>query len=392
MNEKNKKNEKQEIDCIHFESCSGCIHQHQVDQLSLFEEARVFFKQRHIELPPLIAGPAKGWRHRAKLVVAPANRGHVVIGLYRSHSHDVQPIPHCLVHHPRLQQALAVVEQTLKEQPIPAYDEKRRVGLLRYLLLAFEEESQSVQLSFVVTERNLDLWKGFIQHLIKKDSSLWHSIWLNHNPRVDNVIWGETWDLLWGKPWLHTDVGMAQMALHPGSFFQANVPLFRRLVEELTLWVPTNCRLVELYSGCGVIGLHLAAARHAKVIFCERNPLSKVAFDASLARLPFEVREHLRVDFVVEAAEKALFLLDEEEGVEAVLVDPPRKGLDAALITALGTCKKGTQLYYISCGWRAFMRDCDALLGLGWRLKRAKGYLFFPGTEQIELLVQMEKE
>lgn len=384
-------NSDQKINCPHFNLCSGCVRQDQVNQPTLYEEARLFFAKYQYELPPLVTGPAIGWRHRVKLVVAPS-RLHpkkIAIGLYKAGSHEVEEIPHCQVHHPVLQQALSVIQKVLEQESISAYEEKRQTGLVRYLLLALEEESQSVQVTFVVTRRNPAFWQKPIQELIDQAPSLWHSIWLNQNERADNVIWGEEWDLLWGKPWLHTQIGLAPMALHPGSFFQANVPLFRQLVEELTTWMPFNSSLLELYSGCGVMGLHLAAARGCSVVFCERNPLSRLAFDASFNRMPPTSKQELKLQFLVESAEKALFLLEE---TECILVDPPRKGLAPELIKALGTCKKGMQLFYISCGWKAFMRDCDALHALGWRIKKAKSYLFFPGTEQIETLVQMEKE
>lgn len=384
-------NDDQRIDCPHFNDCSGCVRQDQINQPILYEEASLFFSQHRYVLPPLVTGPATGWRHRVKLVVAPSplNSKKIVIGLYKAGSHEVQPIPHCLVHHPVLQQALAIVQKVLEQEAIPPYNEKHQTGLVRYLLLALEEESQTVQVTFVVTQNNRAFWQKTIQQLINHTPSLWHSIWLNHNSRADNVIWGEEWNLLWGKPWLHMQIGQAPMALHPGSFFQANVPVFRKLVEELTSWVPYNTSLLELYSGCGVMGLHLAAARACCVVFYERNPISRLAFDASLNRMPPGLRQKLKLQFVVDSAEKALSMVEE---AECILVDPPRKGLAPELIKALGACKNGTQLFYISCGWKAFMRDCDALYVLGWRIKQAKVYLFFPGTDQIETLVQMEKE
>ena len=363
--------------------------------MELVEGARRFFEERNLHSPPLVTGQAQGWRHRAKLVVAPSRAS----PCHPCHPISIHPTAPVLIRYrksrlsgssPSHTACVSIIQQVLG-RGIPPYDEARRSGLLRYLLLALEEETKRVQVSFVVTERHVDRWQSCLQRLMQVDSSLWHSMWLNQNARADNVIWGETWDLLWGQPWLHTQVGMASMALHPGCFFQANVPLFRALVDELTCWVPAGCRLLELYSGCGVMGLHLAAARHCRVVLCERNPLSRLAFEASLARMPFEVRQRLQLQFIVESAENALFLLEEAEGVEAVLVDPPRKGLPSTLIAALKKCLIGTHLFYISCGWKAFMRDCDALCATGWQLKRAKSYLFFPGTNQIELLVHFQK-
>lgn len=119
------------------------------------------------------------------------------------------------------------------------------------------------------------------------------------------------------------------------------------------------------------------------------------------------------------------------KGSDVVVVDPPRKGLDASLIDALRTASsrgdakdmppsKGTSdkvekrpwilraqqagvessrelgeadstwpdtLIYISCGWEAFKRDCtDLVEGGSWHLFAGQAYNFFPGTDSIELL------
>lgn len=40
-------------------------------------------------------------------------------------------------------------------------------------------------------------------------------------------------------------------------------------------------------------------------------------------------------------------------------------------------------LIYVSCGWQAFKRDCEDLLGSRqWYLESACGYQFFPGTDR----------
>ena len=42
---------------------------------------------------------------------------------------------------------------------------------------------------------------------------------------------------------------------------------------------------------------------------------------------------------------------------------------------------------YVSCGFQAFQRDCDALIKSGrWKVEFAEGYLLFPGSDAIETL------
>lgn len=98
---------------------------------------------------------------------------------------------------------------------------------------------------------------------------------------------------------------------------------------------------------------------------------------------------------------------------DVLVVDPPRKGLDAAVLAALtqrpsvhhageaGTAVQQRQqqqqlsrprrLLYVSCGFRALMRDADALLAAGWRLAAARAFVFFPGTDSLETLAVFER-
>lgn len=76
---------------------------------------------------------------------------------------------------------------------------------------------------------------------------------------------------------------------------------------------------------------------------------------------------------------------------QVLIVDPPRKGLDMEVVTYL--CQEGYKniqlVVYVSCGFMAFKRDCDALVtsdGCRWKLNFAEGYLLFPGSDAIETL------
>ena len=86
-------------------------------------------------------------------------------------------------------------------------------------------------------------------------------------------------------------------------------------------------------------------------------------------------------------------------GADVICVDPPRKGLEADLLLALGTedamaaagCSAHT-LVYLSCGFFSFQRDVEALLAGGaWKLEALRGFEFFPGTNSIESLAVLRR-
>ena len=110
--------------------------------------------------------------------------------------------------------------------------------------------------------------------------------------------------------------------------------------------------------------------------------------------LPPHVRS--RVSYAVGAAADRV---DDAAGADAALVDPPRKGLDPALLDAL--CDRSGQtacaglrtLVYVSCGFPALRRDADFLLSAGWRVAggAASAHVLFWGANHIETVVVFER-
>ncbi len=78
--------------------------------------------------------------------------------------------------------------------------------------------------------------------------------------------------------------------------------------------------------------------------------------------------------------------------IDQSLADPPRKGLDQDVLNAINSTATLKQFIYISCGWNSFKRDCEALIEAGWTLKNVNGYVFFPGSDHIEILADFRKE
>ncbi|KAF6252247.1 hypothetical protein COO60DRAFT_1644211 [Scenedesmus sp. NREL 46B-D3] len=234
---------------------------------------------------------------------------------------------------------------------------------------------------------------------------LLHSVWLNFQPEDgSNTILGDSWLLLHGQQWGWQDFGGVPVAVAPGSF-------------------------VQLYAGCGVIGLALAAQGAASKVVCiEVNPGSAAAFKATQAALA-----RSKPPLVASAADPAsLQRLLWGSDATVMVVDPPRKGLDAPLLQLLTAPKlssnskssssrpsssssggdgKGRsssssssssrdggllpqlqRLIYLSCGFQALMGDTDALLAAGWRLSSCQAFFFFPGTDSIETLAVFDRQ
>jgi 23S rRNA (uracil1939-C5)-methyltransferase len=165
----------------------------------------------------------------------------------------------------------------------------------------------------------------------------------------------------------------------PAAFGQNNLDLFEHLLATIHAGVPPARDVVELYAGSGAIGLGLAA-RSRSMVFNELGAASLAGLALGLDALAPAERARCRV-----IAGPAQMAVDELRGDRIVIVDPPRKGLDPAVLDAL-TRGAPERLAYVSCGLGSFLRDAEALVRAGFELESATLYDLFPYTAHVETL------
>jgi tRNA/tmRNA/rRNA uracil-C5-methylase (TrmA/RlmC/RlmD family) len=139
---------------------------------------------------------------------------------------------------------------------------------------------------------------------------------------------------------------------------------------------------VELYGGVGTIGLHVVDLV-SSLVSSDENPFNEACFNESAFALPKDIAQRVSYKPV-----NATDMLQSRslERADVIIVDPPRKGLDDTVLQTLCTEASPQLLVYVSCGFDAFQRDCNALLNSKWRLDHAEGHLLFPGSDAIETL------
>jgi len=98
------------LNCPHFGACSGCSVERGLGSPPAADAARAFFAARGVPSLPVSLGPVHGWRQRAKLAVR-GTPGRAVVGLFRAGSHEAVDIPGCVIHHPAINAAAALLRQ-----------------------------------------------------------------------------------------------------------------------------------------------------------------------------------------------------------------------------------------------------------------------------------------
>jgi len=378
------------ICCPHFHSCSGCQLQTHVERPHSFTEVQTFFSKYGINGLHLQTGSAEGWRCRARLAVRGSSRN-PQIGLFKEGTHQVEDIPFCKIHHPLINLAVEVVRKWIMQEAVSPYDETTGSGVLRYLQLTVSRNHNLVELVLVVNEANINCFsRESVERLRALDTNLWHSIWLNVNTLRNNLIFSDNWQLLWGERWLKEVFLGKSVCYHPGSFMQANPDMFEKLLMSLATHLPKKGTLIDFYAGVGVIGLSLLD--YCSRIKCvEIAPIAESCFDESVKDLTQEDRD--RISFHTGTVTSCMTQLLEHW--DTIVVDPPRKGLEREFLDALCTAKDCKRLIYISCGLESFKRDCALLHSSSnspWKLSKAELFLFFPGTEHLEVMAVFDRD
>ncbi len=370
--------------CDYFPLCSGCAIHGKVAPPPLWKEIEIFFHQSSPSTPVnLIVGEITGWRTRSKLAVRGTSAA-PEIGLFKKGSHEVVAIPSCPLHHSGINRLYEKVRRGIQECKIEPYDEERGRGILRYVQFVVERKTKRVQLTLVVNRQALDPSLEKLGRWLYREGSL-HSLYFNFQPEKSNTIFGKEWLFFDGETYLWEKLGLAECAFHPACFGQANLELFEQVLTRIRQWVAPGASVLELYSGVGVIGFNLLP--QVKEVLCvEINPYASECFELTRLKLPTEQQDKIKL--VISPSEGALHFLS---GKDVVIVDPPRKGIEAPLLNALCNLKEGTQLIYLSCGPLSFQRDVKKLLAQGWIIEHAEAYLFFPGSDHVEILCSLRK-
>lgn len=382
--------------CSHQPACPGCPRLGQ-GGIAPAAYSQLAGLARESALPPprVIEGEPLAWRRRSRLAV----RGRVhspKVGLFAPGSHEVVDIPRCGTHHPGINRAVAAVKQALRETATAPYREERHTGLVRYLQCVVERGSDRVQLVGVC---NASSAKTFIPAALRIEELLGddlHSLWWNGNTARTNTILGSQWERLTGEAAVRENIGGVDVHFPPGAFGQANLDLADRIVERVADWAlaaPAQAEdgthtVADVYAGCGAMGLPLLA-RGARVHFNERGANSLEGLAASLAGRPDAERARARIHPGDAGASPELN--DTLARCDAVIVDPPRRGLAPDLLSALATAPPA-RLAYVSCGLPALLHQARALVA-GGRLSLVglEAYALFPHGEHVETLALFQR-
>jgi 23S rRNA (uracil1939-C5)-methyltransferase len=385
--------------CPRYTACGSCPLMHLEPEgqararLALARQA--FAAEGLGELAPTEFIPSpdgeEGYRHVVKLAVGASDRGNIRVGAYRRGSHDVVPIPECLVATPTLRLAMRSVAHHVRELDLHPYDPATGRGTLRHVVLRQSRASGQV-LCTLVAARSTRLLGELATRVMSIDTGI-VGVHLHLNDDPGNAIFqaagdpeGPGFSRLEGAPTILDELAGLRLEIGPGDFFQANPAMAGRLaldlVERLSPWHDRPA--LDLY--CGVGGFSLALARaHGFALGVEAVPgaVRRAAVNAQLNKLAAE--------FLAGSVGDLLPALQARLGDRApvVLVDPARRGLEPDVIEGILSLQPSA-VAYISCAPRSMARDLAQFQAAGWTFDRPRAYDMFPQTAHVELFTVLQ--
>ncbi len=188
-----------------------------------------------------------------------------------------------------------------------------------------------------------------------------------------------------GRDFVKAQIGGSVFQIGARAFFQVNAPQLEKVAAAVASRIRGLGRPVvaDLYCGIGTFGLLLSGVAE-RVIGVESEPENIADLERNVALNGagnFSVRQDRSEAWVAHLA---------EEYVDAVVADPPRKGLDRAVVEAL-VARPVPLLAYLSCNPSTLARDIKGLRG-AYDVAGLRVYDFFPQTPHIETLVFLERK
>ncbi len=191
--------------------------------------------------------------------------------------------------------------------------------------------------------------------------------------------------ILLGKDQLSEKVAGKTFLFGSQSFFQINIPMLELLIQDLKKELPKTAglSLLDLYCGVGTFAIALSG------LF-----LNIKAVDFSRANISF-LKKNIFINSIsnietVQAKCEDWIKTVQKKALDIIIVDPPRRGLENALIDKIKELQP-KMIVYISCDPATLCRDLKKLT-TGYTLKKVKAYDFFPHTPHIETLSILKKK
>lgn len=389
-----------EARCEHFGTCGGCRWQ------NLPYEVQLAYKQRQVVealrriggfADPAVEQPLPSpdqyfYRNKMEFSFGRDPEGRLMLGLHPASSFkDVFDLKRCHLQSDASNALVRDIREGCAAAGLPPYDVTAHTGFLRYLTIREGKLTNETMVNIVTGDgKEQDaVWAGALRDLAGRVAAAHphvRSFIRSVNATRSTVAFGQREEILWGTASIREVILGRTFEITSNSFFQTNSRQAERLygtVLDLAALTRED-RVLDLYSGTGAIAI-LAAARAGEVRAVES--LEESVRNAERNAALNGVRN---VFFICGEVRRVLSAMTRDRRPPTVvIVNPPRAGLNAAVIRGIQRLRP-RRLVYVSCNPTTLARDLKQVCERDYVVSRIQPVDMFPHTWHIECVARVE--
>lgn len=349
--------------CPHFHRCGGCVAQSMSEPLYRDWKRRIVvdaFAHRGLEPEVAELERVPELSRRRAVLTARRRGGSIDIGFNRMGTNDVEPMAACAVLVPQIVAALPALAETAA------------------MMMPSAGKEQTVRMTVLGSDSGLAV---DIAGAGRKPDAALRARLAAAAERARFAEVSLEGDVVVSRSPPRLTMSGVAVTVPPTAFVQAVGAAEARLASLIVEGTGKARRVADLF--CGLGPFSLALARRAKVLAIDSESTAVAALAAAARHAtglkPIETRT--RDLFREPLARKEL------EGIDAVVLDPPRAGAQAqAEMLARSTVPS---VVMVSCNPATMARDCRILVDAGFRLGTVTPvdqFLYAPHVEAVAVL------
>ena len=367
-----KSENRKESDCATYKRCGGCSLRHMTYEHTLKLKRQVVqnlvnkgLKEKVEVLETIGMENPYNYRNKAQYPVGLNSDGQPEVGVFAQRTHTIIPIQTCLIQTEISQKIAKTIIDFVKEKNIQVYNEENQKGLLRHIVIKVGKYTNQVMCILVVNDSKFDQEQELVKLLCEK--------------YPENIN-------LYGNGYIEDKLGEYTFKISPMSFYQVNPVqaeiLYTTAINQANL--DKNDILFDLYCGIGTIGI--SASKYVNKVY----GIEIVPQAIEDAKENAKINDVKNIEFICGDVEVAFDELINKEKIvpSAIIVDPPRKGLDNKTVENIAKIKPA-KLVYISCNPATMVRDLAKLEEI-YNIKTIQPVDMFPWTNGVESITILE--
>lgn len=344
-------------------------------------------KLEDVNVHPIL-GMKEPWHYRNKAQVPVGEKaGRLIAGFFKPRSHEIVDTNESVIQLPEINEAVQAVKEICGRLGVKAYDEVAHKGVLRHIMARCGKATGELMVVLITRTADLPHSRKLIEEITRRLPQV-KSIIHNVNPQRTNVIMGEQTNVLWGSDVIYDYIGDVKFAISAKSFYQVNPVQTKVLYDQALEYagLTGNETVIDAYCGIGTISLFLAQkAKHVFGVEVVPEAIEDARRNASLNGLD-------NVEFAAGKAEEVITdWYKQGNKADVLVVDPPRKGCDEALLQTVIDMKP-EKVVYVSCNPATLARDLRFLEDGGYQTMEVQPVDMFPQTTHVEAIVLLQRQ